>query len=106
LLTLYRGATLDDPVEGMFSFVPARRADAADPRFPRPPILLPGFINPSNRRSTWGSRRPLPMDALRNAWEALRHQVLAADLLLAVQLQTPDRERDAVALPTTSRQRC
>lgn len=39
-LTLYRGATVDDPVEGMFSFVPARRADARDRRFARPAVRL------------------------------------------------------------------
>jgi hypothetical protein len=33
-LTLYRGATIDDPVEGIFSFVPARRVDAEDPASP------------------------------------------------------------------------
>jgi hypothetical protein len=104
-LILYRGATVDDPVESMFSFVPARRADAANPRFPRPPIQS-GFINPSSRQSTWGSKRPLSMDTLRDTWEAVRHQVLAADLLLAVRLQTPDRERNDVAVPETARQRC
>jgi len=104
-LTLYRGATVEDPVEGMFSFVPARRADAKHPRFPRPPIQS-GFINPSNRQSTWGSKRPLSMDTLRNTWEAVRHQVLAADLLLAVRFQTPDRERNDEAVPETARQRC
>jgi hypothetical protein len=105
-LTLYRAATVQDPVEGMFSFVPARRAEAEEPRFARPPIRLPGFINSSSRQSTWGSRRPLPMDTLRDAWEAVRHQVLAADLLLAVRLHTPNREGNQVAVPRTARQRC
>jgi hypothetical protein len=104
-LTLYRGATVEDPVEGMFSFVPARRADADDPRFSRPPIHSK-FINPLNLQATWGSKRPLSMDTLRDAWESVRHQVLAADLLLAVRLQTPDRERNDVAVPETARRRC
>jgi hypothetical protein len=105
-LTLYRGATVDDSVEGMFSFIPARRADAADARFPRPPVRLPGMINPFNRQSTWGSKRPLPMDTLRDTWEAVRHQVLAADLLLAVRLHTPERQGNDAAVPETARQRC
>ncbi len=107
-LTLYRGATVADPVEGMFSFVPARRADAADPRFARPPVRLPGRINPASRQSTRGSRRPLPVDVLRDCWEAVRHQTVAAGLLLAVWLQTPDRQGSGsdVALPETARQRC
>jgi len=105
-LTLYRGATVDNPVQGMYSFVPARRADRGDLRFPRPPIRLPGFINPASRQSTWGSKRSLPMNTLRDNWEAVRHQVLAADLLLAVWLRTPDRISSPATVPTTARQRC
>lgn len=88
-LTLYRGATVENPVEGMFSFVPARRADEDDPRFTRPPIRLPGFINPASRQSTRGSKRPLPMDTLRDTWNALHHQVVAADLLLRSGFRLP-----------------
>jgi hypothetical protein len=105
-LTLYRGATADNPVQDMFSFVPARRADRDDLRFPRPPIILPGFINPAGRQSTWGSKRPLPMTTLRDSWEAVRHQVLTADLLLAVWVRTPDRESNPAVVPEEARQRC
>jgi hypothetical protein len=103
-LMLYRGATFDDPVEGMFSFVPARHA--TDVPFLRPPIRLPGFINPSNRRSTWGSKRLLPTETLRDRWEDVRRQVLTAELLLAVRLQTPERETGQVRVPDTARRRC
>lgn len=34
-LTLFRGATFDDSVQGMFSFVPARLAGHPEPRFER-----------------------------------------------------------------------
>lgn len=105
-LTLYRGATADNPVQGMFSFVPARRADRDDLRFPRPPIQLPGFINPASRQSTWGSKRPLPLNTLRNNWEAVRHQVLTADLLLAVWLRTPNCQSNPAAVARAARQRC
>jgi hypothetical protein len=88
-LTLYRGATVDDPVEGMFSFVPARRADEVDPRFCRPSVRLPGRINPSSRQSTWGSKSPLPVHTIRDAWGAIREQVLARDLLMATRIETP-----------------
>jgi hypothetical protein len=66
-LTLYRGTTVDDLVEGMFSFVPARRADEAGPRFCRPSVRLPDWINPASRQSTWGSKRPLSVGQIRNA---------------------------------------
>jgi hypothetical protein len=104
-LTLYRGATLDDPVEGMYSFVPAMRADARDPRFARPAVRVPGMVNPASRQSAWGSRRPLPVAVVRDGWEAVRHQVLAAGLVLAVWLETPP-EGAAEALPAASRARC
>lgn len=105
-LTLYRGATFDDPVEGMFSFVPARRADADDPRFPRPSIFLPDLIDPSIWRGPWGSNRSLAMDRVRQAWENVRRQILDADLLLAVWLQTPGPVTNQVVIPNSSRQRC
>ncbi len=98
-LTLYRGATLDDPVEGMFSFAPARRADADDPRFAQPRVELPDLINPSNRQSTWGSKRPLTTSQVREAWDKLRSQVMSADLVLAVRLQTPQCKTDDGGAP-------
>ncbi len=105
-LTLYRGATFDNPVEGMFSFVPALRADLDEPRFERPRIDLPGFIKPSVLMSDWGSKRPLPIDTVRDAWDDVRRQVLDANLLLAVRLQTPPCVTDEVAVPESSRRRC
>lgn len=106
-LTLYRAVTFEDRTDhhGMFSFVPAKRADVDDPRFLRPPVES-RFVNPSNRQSTWGSKRPLSMDTLRGAWQALRDQVLDAGLLLAVWLQTPDREEAEMAIGAYSRPRC
>ncbi len=90
-LTLYRGATFDDQVEGMFSFVPARRADADDLRFRRP-ALYSRLINRFSRQSTWGSRRPLSLSTVRNAWEEVLHQVMASDLVPAIWIQTPSHD--------------
>lgn len=101
-LTLYRGASLDEPVHGMYSFVPALPvADDDPPRFARPVIRLDGLINPRSRHSTWGSRRPMPVAAVRDAWQAVRDQVLAADLMLAVHLDTPP-EQAGPAIPAAS----
>jgi hypothetical protein len=105
-LTLYRSATLDAPVHGMYSFVPARPADHPQPRFGRPPVQLPGLINPASRQSTWGSRRQLPMSTVQDAWAALRDQVLAADLVLATHLTTPAHQPATTPIPTTTRRRC
>jgi hypothetical protein len=104
VLMLYWGATFDDPVEGMFSFVPARRADEEDgPRFARPAVDVPGFINPENRQSTWGSRRRMSLAQVRTQWQVIRDQVLGAGLVLAVHLATPPCE-GVSAGPTGSKQ--
>lgn len=106
-LTLYRGASFDQPVKGMFSFVPARRADDTDPRFARPPVALPRLINPQSRQSTKGSSEPRSLDEIKGAWERLRQHVFAAGLVLGVHLETPDRDGDAEAsVPMTGRDRC
>ena len=103
--TLYRGATVDDPVDGTFSFVPARRADDPHPSFARPAIHLPGLVNPRSTQSYNGTNRPRPLVEVRAAWEAVRVQVLAADLVLATHLETPERRGDE-DVPSGGRGRC
>lgn len=66
--------------------------EVEDPRFARPTIES-SFINPSNQQSTWGSKRPLPIDDVRTAWELIRDQILEADLLLDVEIRTPARHQ-------------
>lgn len=106
LFTLYRGATVDDPVEGMFSFVPARPADARDRRFARPAVRLSiDRINPANTQSTLGSKSALRLDEVRDLWDRVRHQVEAEDLLLGVHLRTPPCEGSA-DVPAADRRRC
>ena len=91
--TLYRAATVDDPVHGMFSFVPSRLADGPSPRFARPAIHLPGIVNPASKQSPSGAtatdRRPV--EDVVNAWHAVVDQVLSAGLSLGVQFATPPR---------------
>ena len=86
-LTLYRGATIEDPVNGMYSFVPCQPASLPHPRFARPAVQLPGLIAPG-RQSPQRSRS-MPADALYDKWETIRRQVLAAGLTAAVWLETP-----------------
>jgi hypothetical protein len=105
--TLYRGATFESPLDGMFSFVPARRVDDPSPRFSRPPISVDGLINPATRQSTWGSKRRLPVVAVTDAWSTIKEQVIEAGLVLAVSLDAPPRERSRVQLvPTSKRSGC
>lgn len=89
-LTLYRGATVDGPIDGMYSFVPARRADDGDSRFARPAIAIEQLIDPEYGRAARGTARPLSAEQIRHAWNEVRLQVLDADLLLGVWLQVPD----------------
>jgi hypothetical protein len=104
-LTLYRGATYEDPFDGMYSFLPAKLADDADSRFARPSIRS-RFIKPSNKQSTMGSKESLSTGALEQAWKAVRDQVLAHGLLLAVHIQTPERLASDTVVPTSDRERC
>jgi hypothetical protein len=90
--TLYTGATLEHPVNGMHSFVPARRFNDPDARFERPPLRLPSLINPKSTQSTLGTKRPMAPASVQEAWNTVRHQVLDADCLLAVHLDTPPKE--------------
>jgi hypothetical protein len=92
-LTLYRGATIDDPVNGMHSFVPAQLASAPDPRFTRSAIDLPGLINPKTR--TPHRSRFMPPDDLHSKWDAIRRQVLAEGRILAVKIDTPPGKRQS-----------
>ncbi len=58
---LYKGATHEDQVNGMYSFIPCRRADHDDVRFARPSLSLPvALLNPRNWRVPFGANRLLP----------------------------------------------
>lgn len=105
-LTLYRGATVDEPVDGMYSFVPARRADPGGPPFTRPALRLPGLINPASKQSTWGYNRPLTSSTIRLAWQSVRNQVFASGAVLAVRIDTPPEEVSRDTVPATGRSRC
>jgi len=90
-LTLYRGATVENPIDGMYSFAPALMADHPSARFARPSVTLPGLINPASRQSTWGSKRPLDAAEVHTAWRAVADQVLASGLVLGVSFAVPER---------------
>jgi hypothetical protein len=66
------------------------RATRRHPRPPlRPPTHPPARVDqPTNRQSTWGSKRPLSASEVRNAWNEVRRQVLDAGLVFAVNLET------------------
>lgn len=88
-LTLYDGATPDDPIQGMYSFVPALPRQDDGPRFARPRIELPGIINPRSKQAASAGIGPRPIEDVKFAWESVTRQVLAQGLVLATRLHLP-----------------
>ena len=90
-LRIYRGATPDDPIQGMFSFVPAIPA-GRNSGFPRPLVDLPGdYFNARNFRAPMGQSRSRRPDELRNLWKRLVKQVRDAGLVLGTRADLPAR---------------
>lgn len=89
-LRLYRGATPDNPVDGMFSFFPASPA-RNDTGFPRPFVDLSAeYFNPRSFRSPSGFRRHRTPDELRSLWNCLASQVRKAGLVLGTYAELPE----------------
>ena len=87
---LYRGATYEDQINDMYSFVPCRLADSEERRFCRPAITLPaGYLNPSSTQSPSNAGIPRSVSEVRAQWESVRKQVLDARCLLGVSFSTP-----------------
>ena len=88
---LYKGATPDDPVDGMFSFFPAMPAHG-DAGFRRPLIdLRREYFNPRNSRAQKGLRRNCTSEELRRLWKSLVTQVRGAGLLVGTHAAVPER---------------
>jgi hypothetical protein len=87
---LYWGATIDNPVHSMFSYVPCQPAAKCGRGFARPVITIPGLITsnlPQGKRLNKG----LEMSFVVRFWMCVREQVERAGQWLAVSLQTPER---------------
>lgn len=57
----------------------------------RPAIELPEVVNPQLTQNTRGSTNGRPIAEIRDVWEQIRHQVLAAGLDLTVRIDTPEQ---------------
>ncbi len=96
---LYCGATPEDRVgEHMFSFFPARPADAVASGFRRPPIKLPpaysDYFNEGNGSYPRGhkrSTRDLSPDELDDLWHSIVEQVRDAGLVLGTHAELPEQ---------------
>jgi hypothetical protein len=85
---LYLGATLEHPVDGMFSFFPCVTGDAIDQGFARPAIYMPEAITPKmmqskrlNPRQSIGEIIPL--------WQEVVRQVTDQSLALGIHADLP-----------------
>ena len=98
-LTLFLGATVNEPVHGMFSFVPALpantgRAASGDVRFRRPEyddrsVAAHRFVNHASKQSPLGAKKLRPMHEVKLAWEVARQSILDAGLVLGVPATLP-----------------
>jgi hypothetical protein len=87
-LTLYQGATVKQPINGTFSFVPAQPYHAGGPwGFPRPAITIPGIAPLRNAQSA--STVDCDPEHLAGIWDVVVEQVLDAGLVLAVHIDLP-----------------
>lgn len=91
-LTLYRGGTPADPVNGMFSFAPCHPHKDAGHRFARPIIELPGELNPRSRRAVAGAGRQRAVTDVASIWRQVVEQVMAQGAALAWRLELPHRD--------------
>ena len=90
-LRLYRGASPQHRVDGMFSFLPAIPADGGS-CFPRPVVSLDDkYFSSSNWQAPKGSGRNLCSDTIRDLWGSLVTQVRKDGLVLGTRAEMPER---------------
>ena len=85
---LYVGATSDEPVEGMFSYVPCLPLTDKPTAFARPPVRLPSFVNPRLRMQARSSPA-VDAEAVSDAWRAVAETVIGSGLCLGTKLTIP-----------------
>ena len=89
-LRLYVGATLDDPVDGMFSFFPCQKYRPGSSGFARPRIRLPGIVNPACLMGNPLNRGTAP-ERFPSLWQQVREQVVRQGCELGVRAGFPER---------------
>jgi len=87
-LRLYFGAIHQKPVEGMFSFFPARPCKEAPNGFARPIIDIPGIVNGSLKQGKRLNRQERLRDVV-PLWERVCRQVEAQGCWLGVHADMP-----------------
>ena len=88
----YKGATYDEPVDGMFSFFPCLPADQERP-FPLPGIELPReYFTPNLAQSAKGGALHGDSHAastIKSLWRSIAEQCLSQGLFLGIRAEAP-----------------
>lgn len=88
-LTLYRGATPNTHIDGMFSFFPAK-FEGDDWDFARPEIHLRSrYFNPGNWRTVKSVNLRVSRTELVEIWHEITQQILNHDLVLGTYAELP-----------------
>jgi hypothetical protein len=81
---LYEGATVENPVEGMFSFFPCQNGGGG---FARPIIELPPYVNPKHKQGIKSA--VVTLAQMKQLWLRVASQVTGQGLELGVQAEMP-----------------
>jgi hypothetical protein len=92
---LYRGASPEDPVEGMFSYFPAAIAEETPHGFARPSLRLDGVITPSHKQGKRLNPQP-DVASCAVLWKKVLAQVEAQGLAAGIRAAMPPRITEAV----------
>jgi len=84
---LYFGATPENPIEGMFSFLPCLPEADAPHGFARPTIRLDGRITNNHKQGHKGTE--LDDASARSTWDSVVAQVRSQGLCLGVRAAMP-----------------
>lgn len=96
---LYLGATPDEPVDGMFSYLPCMPAAGEQSGFARPAVFLHPFVNPSLRMQARSSAL-VKAEVVSGAWRAVADSVMDAGLFFGTGLTL---RSTLVSIPAISR---
>jgi hypothetical protein len=90
---LYRGVTFEErrSFGGMYSFVPCRRADTGEMRFPRPSIAS-DYVEPIRWKRRPHASADLALADVVAEWKSIRDEVLKR-CMLGISFETPQREK-------------
>jgi hypothetical protein len=91
---LYFGATIEKPVNGMYSFFPSQPAEMSVNGFARPAISIPDVITDGLIMGK-SLNRGIRAESVEKLWNIVRVQVESGGLWLGVHAQMPERRRSA-----------